>query len=211
MFANLHAVVILGAVIAPLIVVGLSPAWRPRPAREVILAIAPIAAVGLIFLGLLSLAGIPIAEWLFPLIGATIGALFVKSNRAFQVIRWTMFGLSVGLCLNAMALRMDGYASSSLLRAYQAADRNRLAAIADKLRHRFPGDKELPAGSLVTVLAEQELTVWSRSTLLPVWHTAFTGLYQVAETPGEVWYPGGPVESGAGKLEWKAKSMPPDA
>ncbi len=173
------------------------------------LAITPIALVGVVFLSLLSAVGVPVAEWLFPLIGVTAAGLLLKSNRAFQAIRWTLLGLAIALCLNGMALRMDRYAGSSALMVYQAAERSRLGVIRDKLRQKYPPNKELQAGRLATFLAEHgELTTWSSRELRRVWHTAFTGLYRVVEIPGEAWYPGGPIATGAGKVEWKPKNSP---
>ena len=212
MFADLHAVVILGTLIVPLIVVAANPACRPRPWQEVVAAIAPIAVVGVIFLLGLSVTGVPIAEWLFPMIGVTIAGVLVKSNRTFQAIRWVLFVLAVGLGINGWALRSDSYVSSSAQRFYQGAERNRLVVIRNKLEQTYPGNKELPAQPVAQILAEQEdLTTWNRKKLHSVWHTAFTGLYRVTETAGEAWYPGGPVAIGAGKVEWKPKTPPPDA
>jgi hypothetical protein len=61
MWVDLHATLVLGAVVVPLIVAALSPGWRARAVRDTVIAVLPIAAVGVLFLCLLSAAGIPIA------------------------------------------------------------------------------------------------------------------------------------------------------
>ena len=208
MFVDLHATLVLGAVVVPLIVAALSPGWRARAVRDTVIAVLPIAAVGVLFLCLLSAAGVPIAEWLFPLVGVVVAGLLVKSRRAFQALRLLLFFLAVALCLNAMFLRIDGYASATASRIYEASDRARLGALGDKLRSRFPADQVLPEGSLTKIVADPRTAECDRTTLQPLWHTFFTGLYQVVGTPGEAWYPGGPVSVGAGQLQWRPKNPP---
>ena len=208
MFVDLHATLTLGAMVVPLVVAALSPGSRPRAVRDTVLAVLPIAVTGAIFLCLLSAAGVPVAEWLFPLAGAMVAGLFVKSPRAFQLLRWSLFGLSVLLCLNAMLLRTDGYASASASRMYEASDRARLGTLGDKLRSRFPADHVLPEGSLTRTVPDPRLAQWDRITLRPLWHTFFTGLHEVVTTPGEAWYPGGPVSAGAGQIQWRRKNPP---
>jgi hypothetical protein len=205
MYADLHALVVLGAAVAPLIAIGLSPGRRVRPVRAVLIGIAPIAAVAMMSLLILSATGVPISEWAVPLAATALAGLFVKSQRLFDALRWSLFVLAVLLCLNAMALRADGYASSVASGRYQALEQNRLAALGQRLRKASPANQEYPPGPLATVLAEPGIGDWDRRTLEALWHTAFTGLYEVRTTPGEVWYPGGPVATGSQQLSWKPK------
>lgn len=157
MLVDLHATLVLGAMVVPLLVAALNPGSRPRAVRDTVLAVLPIGAVGVVFLCLLSAAGVPVAEWLFPLAGGIVAGLFVKSQRTFQVLRWSLFGLSVLLCLNAMLLRTEGYASASASRMYEASDRARLGTLGDKLRSRFSADHVLPEGSLSETVADPRL------------------------------------------------------
>ena len=210
MFADLHAILLLAALIVPLVAVAVSPAWRPRPLRVVAVALLPIAVVGLAFLSLLSARGTAVAEWLFPLVGMTVAGLFVKSRRAFEVMRWGLFGLAVVLSVHAMALRTHGYASSRASRMYQAFEKARLAGVAERLQAELPADAELPPGPVSDVLGDPAAACWERKALRPLWHTCFTGLHEVIRTPGAVWYPGGPIARSARRLEWRSENAPPD-
>jgi len=203
MFADLHAVLVLAGVVATLVAIVWSPAWRPRPVRQTLVAAVPIVVVGTLCRCLLSATGIPVAEWLFPLLGVILGGLFVENQRAFQVLRWSLLGLSILLCVNGMFLRTNGYASAVALPMYQAMDRSRLHVLEIKLQEEFAADRVLPRGSLAEMLEDPGIARWDRRTIERVWHTSFTGLYRIVATPSEVWYPGGPVATGSKQLEWK--------
>jgi hypothetical protein len=193
------------SVVAPILVAASAPAWRPRPVGQTVIAAVPIAVVGIVCLCLLSATGVPIAEWGFPLIGVVVAGFCVQSQRAFQALRWSLLCLVCLLCLNAIELRVNGYASAVASRMYESSERARLAALQGKLQEDFPADNVLPQASVAKILDRPELAQWDRRTLQPGWHTAFTGLYEVTTIPGEFWYPGGPVATGSTQLQWKPK------
>jgi len=199
MFVNLHATLILASLLVPIIVVAFSAGLRPRPLGRVLIALAPILVVGVICLLLLSAAGVPIAEWMFPLVGLTIAGLCVKSERAFQALRWSLFGVALALSANGAELRGFDYASDArLARTFEAMEQRHLAALQDEVR-KLPGDNVFAEGPVAHLLNHP--AKWERKTLQAIWHTWFTGLYQVVSEPGEFWYSGGPV--GAGHVEWR--------
>lgn len=209
MLANVHAVMILAGLVLPLGAAAASPAWRPRAGREVVLGVAPLIAIGLMCSLLRSGMGAPVAEWAFPSVGVAIGGLFVKSEQAWPAIRWGLLGLAAVLCLNAMALRQNGYASYSAVRVFQGVESAWLAALRARLQHQFAAEKELPAGRVSTFLVgEESLALWNKNTLQPVWHTPFTGLYRIEETAGEAWYPGGTLAGGCPRIEWRPLAQP---
>ena len=86
MFVGVHAIVILGTLIVPLIVIGFSRGWRPRPIRHVLGFVAALAVMGAICL-LLLMPGVPIAEWLFPLIGIVLGVVARRCCVMYQHAR----------------------------------------------------------------------------------------------------------------------------
>ncbi len=202
MFVNLHVVLILMGVVAPVVAVGFSPGWRPRPLKRVFVAASPIVIVGILCL-LLLMAGIPVAEWLFPLVGLVIAGLFVKSERAFQMLRWSLAGLATVLSINGLELRGNGYTSDvALSRRYEGKERAHLVALQDELK-KLPADKVFPEGPVAQVLDHP--AKWDRRALRPAWHTFFTGLYQVTTTPGDFWYPGGAVA--VAQLRWQPRDQ----
>jgi hypothetical protein len=205
MFPDLHATVLLGTIVGPLIVVAASPGWRARPLRDVLVALLPIVCVGVLLSLMASVMGFPIAEWVFPAAGIVVAGLFVKSRRTFETVRWSLFGLTVCLCLNSMFLRMEGYSSDvkSAGAMYRTLERGRLDSAGDALARVVPGNQVLPPEPLRNVLGQTPLTEWDRKSFERLWHTSFTGLYRIAATPGEVWYPGGPVATGSKQLEWR--------
>jgi len=198
-FVNLHAILILASLLAPIIVVAFSPGLRPRPLGRVLIAISPILVVGVVCLLLLSAAGIPVAEWTFPLVGLTIAGLCVKSERAFQALRWSLFGVALALSAHGAELRGFDYASDArLARTFEAMEQRHLAALQDEVR-KLPADKVFSEGPVAQVVDHP--AKWNRRTFRPLWHTLFTGLYWVDSEPGEFWYSGGPA--GKGQVEWR--------
>ena len=204
MFVDVHAIVILTTVVVPVVVIGLSHGWRPRPIRQVLGFVAALVVMGAICL-LLLMPGVPIAEWLFPLIGTVLAGLFVKSPRAFQALCWGLLLVAVGLCVNTLALRVHGYTSTppSL---YQSLDRRYLESLAKELRQTYPPDRVLAHAPLKEILPKFGKCDWDRKTIRPLWHTPLTRLYEVTITPGMVWYPGGPISVGSENLQWKPKN-----
>jgi hypothetical protein len=204
--ANLHAVAVLGTLIVPLIVIAFSHGWHPRPIRQFLGFVVAFAVMGGLCLLLLML-GVPIAEWLFPLIGIVLAGFFVKSQRAFQALCWGLLLMSVGLCGNALALRGHGYTSTppSL---YQSLDLAYLENLGKKLREAYSADHVLAPSLLKEILPELRNAGWNRKTARPLWHTPFTRLYEITTMPGEIWYPGGPVSVGSENLKWKPNAPP---
>ena len=86
MLPSLHALVILGTLIVPLIVIALSHGWHPRPIRHVLGFVAALAVMGAMCL-LLLMPGVPIAEWLFPLIGIVLGVVARRCCVMYQHAR----------------------------------------------------------------------------------------------------------------------------
>ncbi len=206
MFPSLHAILILGTLVVPLTVVAVNHTWHPHPLQQVLGFVVAVLALGIVCM-LLLMPGVPIAEWLFPLIGIVLAGLFAKNQRLAQGLCWGLLIASVGLCANALALRVSGYTSAppSL---YASLDRMHLEYLGKELRQKYPLDQVLAPGLVKEMLPQLGKVDWDRKTLRPLWHTSLTRLYEVVTTPGVVWYPGGPVSLGSENLQWKPKSSP---
>ncbi len=210
MFVDVHAIVILTTVVVSVVIVVCNHSWRPRPLQKAIAPVLAIAGVGVLCICLLSVFGVPIAEWVFPGIGAFLVGFFMKSPRASKTISWGLFIVAVGLCVNSCLLRSNGYTSApERTRAmYGALEQAFMKSLSGQLRKTFPADEVLAQGPLDGILpGPDRRTDWDRKTLRRLWHTWFTGLHEITTVPGEIWYPGGSVAVGSGKLLWKTKDQ----
>lgn len=204
MFPSLHAVLILGTLIIPLFVVARSHTWPPHRFRPVLGFVAAILGLGVLCM-LLLMPGVPIFEWLFPLIGILLAGLLAKPQQVAQRLCWGLLIASIALSLNALMLRVHGYTSAPPS-MYESLDQMHLEYLAKELRQKYPPDHELSPGPLKKALPQLSKVDWDRKTLRPLWHTSLTRLYEVVTTPSVVWYPGGPVSVGSENMQWKPKN-----
>jgi len=207
MFVDVHAIVILTTLIVPVMLIAWNHSWRPRSLPKAMVPALAITSVGMACLLLLSVFGVPIAEWVFPGVGAAFGGFFVKSQRLFRTMGWALFLATVGLCLNFCFLTRSGYTSSPGRTAamYASLERAFVKSLSDQMGKAFPANDVLPQTPLNEILPGRDHADWDRKTMCRLWHTWFTGLYEITTIPGEIWYPGGPVASATGSLRWKAK------
>jgi hypothetical protein len=205
MFINLHAVVILATVIVPLCLIARDCSWHPRRLQKVAVPVFVMVGMGILCLSLLSVFGVPITEWVFPAVGAILAGLFLKSHRTFTLTSWSLVVVAVVLCINSCLLKTQGYtAAPDTTRAmHSALEQAFVQSLSTNLRDAFPPDKLLLEAPVDTILPGSEQSDWDRKTVGRLWHTWFTGLYEIRSRRGDIWYPGGPVGPGSKKLLWK--------
>jgi len=207
-FASVHAVAVLGTLVVPAIVIAFSHGWPPPRQRRWILSVCAITLLGIACLLLLSTRGLPVTEWLFPLVAMIPTTMFVKSQRAFQALRSGLVLAAVVLCGTHLGLLFDGYTSDLPLqtRFDRASASAALTHVRDRMQGRFPPELVFPPGPVKDLLPGLEEPEFTPCTYRRLWHTPFTRLYEITRTPVDIWYPGGPVATGSLGLEWKAKS-----
>jgi hypothetical protein len=108
MFADLHAVLIIGTAIVPALIVGFSHAWMPRPLRTIAAPTLVIVGVGTFSMLALFYPGAPIAEWCFPLMAMIVSGLFVKNPIAFGLLCRILPWIAVLLSVNHFVLLLRG-------------------------------------------------------------------------------------------------------
>lgn len=188
----LHLILFIAVVLIAVVCVAVRLGRMPRPWPKVLLPIAPIIALAVLCQFLLAAGGVPLLEWLLPMIAVLVVGFFCRSESLFRTARRSLFLLAVALCVNFLVLvQVGGYTAAPGL-----TDRvSRMTALneaASRLRESYkPGDV-LPAGPLEPVEHLEPR---------PEWHTPLTRIHRLERTKAVIWYPGGAVEDGAGRLE----------
>jgi hypothetical protein len=203
MFADLHAIAVLSTLVVPAVVIAFSHGWPPPRERRWVYAFCAITLFGTISVLIPSARGVPLTEWVFPLVATVLAAMFVKSEGAFRTVRSGLLLATVVLWCNHFFLVSDGYTSG--LR-FNSPPQRLLIYAGEQMRREFLLDRVFPPGPVKDLLPGFEEPWFAPRTYRRLWHTPFTRLYEVTRTPGEVWYPGGPVEKGSRELVWKAES-----
>lgn len=205
MFSNVHAAALLALVLAPALAILLAPGLFPRSAREVFLRCLPFGLLGIGFSLSMSASGYPVAEWLIPAVGTLAAGCFVRKDAVFRLLSWGLLLASAALCLNAVGLRATGYTSSPALTidASKAVEQATVRSISEQLQARYLPGETFPPGPVADLLPGVESTAWERKEVTRLWHTPFSGLYEIRSTPGRFWCPGGEIETGSARLTWQ--------
>lgn len=205
MFIDAFAVAILGTLVVPIVAVLLAPAWGARPAAKVALSLVPLLALAVLCRCLPAAMGIPTAVWLFPLVGTALAAVFLKNDRGFRALTWSLLALAAVLCLNAKQLTEQGYvlADEERIRLNEALQRQYLLCLGRDIARAIPPQQEFPEAPLEKVSPWHCRYETERHSFHHLWHTSFTGLYLAQSMPGVIWYPGGAVSRASKELQWR--------
>jgi hypothetical protein len=153
--------------------------------------------------------GDAIFQWLIPLLCLWMALLAVGTVR-------TRRGLAIGLSVSMYFLTWQHgeFAHSDAVTGSPTWDRTQRAASGTALRHmkkvllersqtddtNYPAGwlRDLPlADALAGTLARRPLRGGAR----PLWHSSFTTLYGRVRWPQDYWYPGGPLQDAAERIE----------
>jgi hypothetical protein len=181
MWDDIHALGLVGVIVIAVVFLIRDFGFQPR--MGYVLGVAIIASVGAVSALLLNARGMPLREWLLPLVIFVLTGPFLKSEHMFRAFRIAMFAAAAVLSVSFLLLISDSYATH-LDGATAAHNRVILREAATKvgelkgvLPHAPVENIIGPVGSPVVLAEKGE------------WHTWFTGLRQ--REKATVWSPGG--------------------
>ena len=188
-----------------------------------------IVAYGLIFGVLSSFIGIactsilwvqgnPLTQLIFPSACLMLVYIFLRSNRVVVFTMIALFVISLALGFHYLLLVGGGNYNGwpARVNASLSARRSNVISLIKTSLPEHPelAEKSYPAGPLpksaimnlvspddqALVIAEATRKHYTTHRL---WHTWFTGLYGKTGTPIVLWYPGGKLQDGIERMEWK--------
>ncbi len=206
MQVDLHLFLLAAVVVAT---VGCAVRYRGRTTRSmgaVLAATSPFLVLGVISGLLLSARGAPVVEWALPMIAVLVVGVTCRSDRAFDVFRWSMTVAALILFVNFLSLVQGDYTS---IPYYSRAVSRSLAIHAktqasQDLQARFGPEEVIPEGPVSGILGEPKYDRVETLVVERQWYTPITRLSRVRKEPASLWYPGGAVETGSKHLEVRA-------
>ena len=207
LYAHLGLLALVVLVTAAVVV----PNWGTarRPFGVVLLAALPFLGLGVLSALLLSARGTPLIEWALPMIAVLIAGVCCRSDKAFNGLRWGLFGLAIALWLNfGLLIRPGGgYTaepafSQVITKSIQA---NEIKAAGEAMRTKFPDDATYPAGPVGKILDDPRFDAVDALAVRSEWHTPLTRLYREVHSKAPLWYPGGEIASASQKLEVRTR------
>ena len=186
------------------------PNWggARRSLGTVLVSALPFLGLGVLSGLLLSSKGVPLIEWVLPMIAVLIAGVGCRSDKAFNGLRWGLFGLAVALWLNFGFLVGGGgfTANPDFTRAIATSMRkNEVNAAGEAMRAKFAPDADYPAGPVGEILADPRFDAVDSLTARSEWHTPLTRLYREDRAKAPLWYPGGEVAEASRKLEVRTR------
>lgn len=207
LYAHLGLLALVVVVTAAVVI----PNWGAarRPLGVVLIATLPFLVLGVLSALLLSAKGAPVIEWVLPMIGVLIAGVCCRSDRAFNGLRWGLFGLAIALWLNFGLLIRPGGGYTAEPAYSQAITKsiqtNEIKAAGEAMRAQLPGDATYPAGPVGKILDNPRFDAVDALAVRSEWHTPITRLHREVHSKAPLWYPGGEIASASQKLEARTR------
>ena len=175
-----------------------------RSLRSVILGITPFLALALVSNLLLTMNGLPIMEWAFPLICFLALCYFCRSPRVFKVGARALYASSVLLCVNFVLLtQMSTYSAdpARTLRSNTSVISVKKESARTLLENKFAATDTIARGPVSNILDDPSFDSITVLSSCRQWHTWFTRLYFIQIDRKPLFYPGGPLATSTALLE----------